>query len=326
MPSLQEGQTVRGWLQGVSVKYGNLEAVANEIYPRILMPTNKAKLVRWDAAYSQKSEALPRARGTVSAKRERNYDSVDVSTTQVGISEDITDEDLQDAGVADVSTPPMSMQAEAIEQNAQDLDIRQENAVAESIVAGTFITAAGGTDAEGLWAPPGSTNTFVADMLTAINAHQTYGTGSMGLRLATDYKTWTALKLSDDLRDFVKYTSSKSVTTEMVANWFNIQKVVVAGMVKNTANEGATATNQQIFESSSGKGMGFIYAYPKAVKLNMLAVGAQPVHKMPNGQARQTDRRYDRAAHAWTFESREDIGTVVLTAKAGYLWDDTYAT
>lgn len=326
MPELQEGQGVRGWLQKASVGYKNMATIADDVYPRILMPTNKAKLALWDYAYDLTTEALQRARGTESAVREREFTSVDVNTYQYGISEKITDEDLQDAGVPDGSTPPMDMQMDAVESNAHDLDLRQEVAVAADVVAATMITAAGVSDADGNWAPPGSTNTFVADMLTAINAHQAYGTDSSSLRLAVDYKSWQALKLCDDLRDYVKYTSQESVTTEMVAGWFNINKVVVGGMVQNTANEGATATMAQAWEVTAGKGMGFIYAYPKRISLKMLAVGAQPIHKMPNGQARQTDRYYDKAKHTWVFESREDIGTQALTPKAGYLWADTYAT
>lgn len=327
MPTLQENQNVRGWLQKASISYSNPQAIANEVYPRIVMPTNKAKLVSWDEAYTLKTEALLRARGTESAVRERNYSSVNVTTYQYGISEMITDEDLQDAGVPDVSTPPMNMQVDAIESNANDLDLRQEIAVVTNIVAQTWADGnSGGEDAEGLWSPAGSTNTFVADMVTGIATLQSRGITSDMLRLQVDYKTWTALKQSDDLRDYVKYTSSQSVSTEMVAQWFNIQKVTVGAMAKNTANENATGSYAQVWESNAGKGMGFLHAYPKRVELKMLSAGAQPIHKMPNGQARQTDRRYDKGKHAWIFESREDVGTQALTTNAAYLWVDTYTT
>ena len=72
--------------------------------------------------------------------------------------------------------------------------------------------------------------------------------------------------------------------------------------------------------------MGFLYVYPPRIERKMLAAGAQPIHTMPNGQARETSRYYDDPKHAWMFESREDIGVKELTTNAGYLWVDTYAT
>lgn len=327
MPSLQEGNTVRGWLQNASLSFRNAAYVASEVYPRILMPTNTAKLWSYDEAYTFRSEAEMRARGSESAERERSGSAINVDTYQYGIKEKITDEDLQDAGVTSGATPPMNMRMEAIESNADQLDLRQEIATAADIVAGTWADgAAGGEDAAGLWAELGSTNTFIADITKGIATLRSKGVDVSRLRLLIDGKTWDGLRQCDDVIDRVKYTSITSVTTSMIAELFNLNKVVIGGAIKNTAKEAATATLYQVWEKNAGKGMGFLYYYPDRIQLRMMAAGAQPVHKMPNGQARQTDQYYEDKIHSWVYESREDIGVKKLTTNAAYLWNDTYTT
>lgn len=60
--------------------------------------------------------------------------------------------------------------------------------------------------------------------------------------LVVGARVWAALKRSPDILDRYKYTTSDSITTEMVARVLEIDRILVAKAIKNTAVEGATAS------------------------------------------------------------------------------------
>lgn len=60
--------------------------------------------------------------------------------------------------------------------------------------------------------------------------------------LVLGYSVFRKLKNHPDLVDRIKYTSSDTVTTALMAKYFDVAKVLVAKAIKNTANEGQTAS------------------------------------------------------------------------------------
>lgn len=74
------------------------------------------------------------------------------------------------------------------------------------------------------------------------------------------YSAWTRLINHAAIIDRTKHVSRESVTTEMVASLFQIDKIVVPGLVSNTANPGQTATFDYIVDDLSA---GF-YFVPKS--------------------------------------------------------------
>jgi hypothetical protein len=56
------------------------------------------------------------------------------------------------------------------------------------------------------------------------------------------YQVFRKLRHHPDIVDRMKYTSSQVVTADMLARVFEIDRILVAKAVKNTANEGATAS------------------------------------------------------------------------------------
>lgn len=67
--------------------------------------------------------------------------------------------------------------------------------------------------------------------------------------LILGYQVFRQLKHHPDLVDRVKYTSDRVLTEEAIARLFGVDKILVAKAVKNTANEGATAS----FDFTHGK-------------------------------------------------------------------------
>ena len=58
--------------------------------------------------------------------------------------------------------------------------------------------------------------------------------------LVLGYETFKSLKNHPDLVDRIKYTSSQTITTDMIAAMFDIPRVMVAKAVKATNKEGIT--------------------------------------------------------------------------------------
>jgi len=67
-------------------------------------------------------------------------------------------------------------------------------------------------------------------------------TALMPNTLVLGYPVWRYLKHHPDIVDRYKYTSSESVTTEMLAALLELERVLVVKSVYNTAAEGATAS------------------------------------------------------------------------------------
>jgi hypothetical protein len=69
--------------------------------------------------------------------------------------------------------------------------------------------------------------------------------------LVIGYDVFKALKNHPDLVDRIKYTSSQTITTDMLAAMFDVPRVIVAKAVKATNNEGATGAYGFAFGKSA---------------------------------------------------------------------------
>jgi hypothetical protein len=329
MPDMQ-GTIIRGHLQNVSLKYHDAELVADQVYPILDMPTSKSKLTIYNRGDQYRDEVPVRARGTEAAIIDHKLTTVDVDTKEYAVKHRITKQDLRDAGLENMLSPPVNLVQDALERNARKLDLRQEIAVAASVFGGTWVDGnAGGEDAAGLWAPPGATNTFLDDIDTATSALQKAGIALTNLRLLLDYATFQKLKRVDSIRDQLKYTSQQSLTEDTLAALLGISKVVVARAIKSSAKEkkdGTDFTGVNIWEKNATKGSAFLYHFPSAPGLKTIAAGYQPRNKMPSGQYRESITYPRPELGAWEYESGEDVGVKIVMADAGYLWNDTVLT
>jgi hypothetical protein len=76
--------------------------------------------------------------------------------------------------------------------------------------------------------------------------------------LVVGYQVWRALKNHPELVDRIKYTSADVITEELVAKYFEVDKVLVAKAIYNTAKEGQAAS----FAFTHGKSALLCYANP----------------------------------------------------------------
>lgn len=79
-------------------------------------------------------------------------------------------------------------------------------------------------------------------------------TGYMPNTLVLGYSAFRKLKNHPDLVDRIKYTSDQVVTTGIMAKYFEVDRILVAKAIKNTANEGQTASYSFVFGKSAWLG------------------------------------------------------------------------
>ena len=123
----------------------------------------------------------------------------------------------------------------------QQMLIRQEVEWAAS----AFTTGVWGSDVVPgtLWDAANSTP--IANIETAKNTVLT-NTGYVPNTVIMSYKVFSALMDNADIVDRIKYTSQESVTEDLLARLFNVDRVLVMAGTYNTAANGATASYSQI--------------------------------------------------------------------------------
>lgn len=67
-------------------------------------------------------------------------------------------------------------------------------------------------------------------------------TGQLPNVLVINRRSWFGLKNHPDIVDRIKHVSKESITTDMVANLMELERILVSGGASNTAGEGLTAT------------------------------------------------------------------------------------
>ena len=143
---------------------------------------------------------------------------------------------------------PLSPKRDATEFVTQRLLLKQE----KDWVSTFFKTSVWGqTDQTGVSGAP-STNQFRqwndyvnSDPLQDVEGWEETilaSTGMMPNTLVLGYQVFRQLKNNPDIVDRFKYTSSATVTTDMLAAIFDVERVLVASAVENTAAEGATGS------------------------------------------------------------------------------------
>ena len=329
MPDMQ-ATIITGHLQNVSIQAVNADLINEKVFPLLDMPTDRAKIMVYNRGDQFRSGRKTRARGTEAPTRDYKVDFITPTTDQYAEKHKITDEDLRDAGLDSMLSPPINLQQEAIERNVRLLDLGREVAVASAIFAATWADGnAGGEDAAGLWAPPGATNTFLTDVYAGIKELVKNGVPVTGIHLAMDYNTFQLLKRVDEIRDQLKYTSNQSLTAPTLAALLGIDEVIVSRGITSSAKEkkdGTDFTSTMIWEKNAGKGSAFLYHCPGTPGLKTLCAGVQPRQKCVNGAYRFTKQYREEKLGAWFLETQEETGIKVVADYAGYLWNDTIVT
>lgn len=325
-PNIKE-QIIAGPLANVSVAYRNLDYIADRVFPILDGADPRAKITKYLRGAWFRDEAGIRAPGTQAKRGGYPVGSVSIATEEYAFAKEVTDEDRRFAKAA--GAPALNPETDAIEFATDKIDLKKERRVAALVTGTTWVDGnAGGADAEGLWSPAGSTNTFLPDMITGKKAVKA-AIGRVPNMLLIDYSTYLSLCECEAVLDKIKYTQRGVLSKELLAAMLDLDEVLVGSAIYSSAEETAAGddfTAVDIWTITAGKGLGFLYYKPQKMGLKVQCAGLQVRIAYENGKARRTSTWRENAEHQDVYEVAEETDITLIDANAGYLFADTYAT
>ncbi|MDF1592595.1 MAG: hypothetical protein P1P89_13855 [Desulfobacterales bacterium] len=325
-PNIKE-QIIAGPLATVSVAYRNRDYIADRVFPILDGADPKAKITKYKKGAWFRDEAGIRAAGTRAKRGGYPLTTVSISTDEYAYAKEVTDEDRRFA--KSIGAPTVQPEQDAIEFATDKVDLKKERRTAAAITGQTWVDGnPGGEDAEGLWSPAGSTNTFLTDITTGKKAIKA-ATGLIANALVIDYATYMALKECAAILDKIKYTQRGVLTVDLLAAICELDEVLVGSAIYSDAEEAAAGDDfnaVDIWTITASKGMGFLFYKPPKIGLKVVTAGLQARIAYENGLARRTSTWREAAEHQDVYEVAEETDITVVAADAGYLWADVYAT
>lgn len=242
-------------LTQISIAYiqNQLNFIADKVFPNIPVNKQSDRYFVYTKDDWHRSESQMRAPATESAGGGFRIDNTPTYFANVyAIHKDVDDQIRANADA------PINMDRDATEYVTQQLLIKREEVwAANYFTTGIWTTQKQGTTHYTKWDAANSTP--VEDITTqGITIGQL--TGFKPNTLVLSPFVFNALKNNADVLDRIKYTQKGVVTTDILANLFEVDRVLIAMGIKNTAAEGATATNDFIV---SNKAALLCYANPR---------------------------------------------------------------
>jgi hypothetical protein len=214
----------------------------------------------------------------------------------------------------------------------------------ERVVSALVTTAANWTttnDCNALWAPPGSTNTFIEDMIDAKEAIRKL-IGAYPNVLILEAKTFAKLKQVETVLERIKYSGTQGapadVTLQTIAQLFELDEVLLGGAIYSSAVEnkaGTDFTAVDLWETNATKGGAFLFYRPPTPSIEEPAAGYCFNWKGDAGQqspiAQQDTYRtvrywWEDAKKRWVVEASESFDAKAVGPDAGCLFYDTIVT
>ena len=209
--------------------------VASRAFPQVQVQKQTDKYFVYDQADFFRDQVQRRADGTQSAGTGYSLSTASYSAEVYALHKDIGDQTRANAD------DPLDMDMDATRFLTQQMLIRQEVEWAST----AFNTGIWQTDSTPgvLWDAANSTP--IANVETAKNTVLT-NTGYVPNTVIMSYKVFSALMDNADIVDRIKYTSVESVSEDLLARLFNVDRVLIMAGTYNTAANGATASYSQI--------------------------------------------------------------------------------
>jgi len=212
--------------------------IADKVFPVVPVDKKSDKFFTYTKNDWFRDEAQRRADGTESAGSGYNLSTGTYSADVFAFHKDVGDQTVANADA------PLNPLREATEFVTRRLLLRKEI----QFVSDFFTTGVWGTDVTGVAGTPSAGQTkqwsdyTSSDPINDIEEAKSDILGATGMEantLVLGYEVFRQLKNHPDLVDRIKYTSSNTITEDMLARMFDLDRVLVAKAVKATNNEGA---------------------------------------------------------------------------------------
>ena len=230
-------------LTNVSIAYAQETSkfIASKLFPSVNVSHLSNKFHVFTKDNWLRSEAGLRATGAPTRGANFTMSQDTYSCKQYGVHTSLDDYTVAnaDAGV-DLLTSATQYVTEKLLQK------RDEVFAAAAFTTGVWTGGSSNDITPGnLWSTANGTPIKdIADQQSAIESK----TGRKPRHLVLGKDVYAALKDSDDILDRVKYSERGIVTTDLLAAIFDVDEVIVASSISNTAAQGATASYAPIFD------------------------------------------------------------------------------
>lgn len=148
-------------------------------------------------------------------------------------------------------------------------------------------------------------------------------TGFLPNTLVLGYRVFEKLRNHPDMVDRIKYTTAESVTTEILARIFGVERVMVAMAIENTAAEGATAS----YAFTHGKHALLAYVNPNPGLMQPSAgyIFAWKGVSDMLGETIGISRFYIQEKKCWRVEAEIAFDDIVIGSDLGYFFNGAVA-
>jgi len=223
-------------LTNISIAYlqDQKDFIATKVFPNIPVMKKSDQYFVYEKGQWFRTDAQDRAPGTESAGSGYTLTTADYACKAKALHKDVDDQIRSNADA------PINLDSEATEFVTRQLALRREKDwAAEYFTTGKWTGSTTGTDItpSPLW-DAGSSYPFKNIRAQIDSVYKKTGYRPNTLVLSRD--VWTVLQDHSELLDRIKYTEKGIVTLDLVAAALELDRVLIASAVENTAAEGAT--------------------------------------------------------------------------------------
>tara|TARA_R100000152_G_C6781653_1_gene216661 strand:+ start:776 stop:1732 length:957 start_codon:yes stop_codon:yes gene_type:complete len=216
--------------------------IADRVFPSVPVAKQTDKYFTYTQDDFFRTDARLRAPGTESAGSGYNLSTATYSCDVIALHKDIDDATRANADA------PLDMNRDAVEFLTQHMLLKRELDWASTFFTETAYTNGVNDDTGGV------VKFDAANAIENIQAKMDAVEGLTGYRpnkLVCGVNAFTELKNNSDVLDRIKYTQQGVATEQLLASLLGLEEVLVARAIRNTANEGATASYSRIYGASN---------------------------------------------------------------------------
>ena len=311
-------------LTNISVAYlqNQDNFIADKVFPVIPVDKKSDKFFTYTKNDWFRDEAQRRAGGTESAGGGYGLSTDSYSADVFAFHKDVDDQTLYNADA------PLNPLREATEFVTRRLALRKEIQWNSDFFAGGIwgndydgVSGAPSTNEVKQWSDYAASDPI--DDIEDAKAGILSTTGMEANTLVLGYDVFRTLKNHPDIVDRIKYTSSQTVTADMLAAMFDVPRVIISKAVKATNNEGATAA----YSFTSGKKALLCHVAPTPGLLTPSAgylfswtgVSGGLGATVGTSQFRMESLKADRIEAEMAFDNK------VIASDLGWFWDSVVA-
>ena len=323
-PSLNDVH-VDAILTNISIAYmqNRDNFIADKVFPIIPVDKKSDKFFTYTKNDWFRDEAQRRAPATESAGGGYNLSTDTYSADVFAFHKDVPDQIVANADA------PLNPLREAAEFVTHRLLLRRELQFVTDFLSpgiwGATIAGTAGTATPGTFATQWSNYTS-SDPIEDIEEGKADILASTGMEantLVLGYEVFRQLKNHPDLVDRIKYTSSQTITADMIAAMFDIPRVIVSKAIKATNNEGAT----QAYAFATGKTAMLCHVAPNpglmtpsaGYTFSWTGVSGGLGQVIGTSQFRMDSIRASRVEAEMAFDNK------LIGADLGYFWNNIVA-